>query len=90
MMNTLLSLIKLTENDKRLLIALFIVFILVFVLIGYLVKLTKRIMKRQGKQVDTFMYDMVRLKVVKTTKHFRKVANKKSYRYFYKHSRMHI
>lgn len=85
-MNTLISLVKLTENDKRLLIALFIVFILIFVLIGYLVKLTKRIMKRQGKTVDTFMYDMVRFKIVKTTKHFRKVANKKSIRYFYKKS----
>ena len=85
-MNTLISLVKLTENDKRLLIALFIVFILIFVLIGYLVKLIKRIMKRQGKMVDTFMYDMVRFKIVKTTKHFRKVANKKSMRYFYKKS----
>jgi hypothetical protein len=86
MPNSLSLLVKLTENDKRLLIAIFIVFILVFVLIGYLVHLVKRIMKRQAKQVDKFMYDMVKLKIVKTTKHFRKVANKKSYRYFFKKS----
>ncbi len=85
-MTPLMFLIKLTENDKRVLIALFIVLILIFVLIGYLVKLVRYIMKRQGKVVDTYMYDAVRLKVVKDTKHFRKVANKKSIRYFYKHS----
>ncbi len=82
----MINLIKLSENDKRILIALCLVLILLLVLVGYLVIIVKRIMKRQGKVVDTFMYDMVKLKVVKDSKHFRKVANKKSLRYFYKKS----
>ncbi len=82
----MINLIKLTENDKRVLIALCLVVILLFVLIGYIVLIVKKIMKRQGKVVDTYMYDMVKLKVVKDTKHFRKVAHTKSLRYFYKKS----
>lgn len=88
MMNNFIFLIKLTENDKRILISIAIIFILILVLIGLLVELVRKVMKRQGKVVDTFMYDLVRYKVVKTTKHFKKVANKKSFRYFYKKTKI--
>lgn len=87
-MNHYLFLVKLTENDKRILISIAIIFILLLVLIGLLVNFVRKIMKRQGRVVDTFMYDLVRYKVVKTTKHFRKVANKKSFRYFYKKTKV--
>lgn len=83
-------LIQLSENDKRVIVAILIIFILVFVLIGYIAIIVSKIMKRQGQQVDTMMYDVVKYRVVKDTKHFKKVAHKKSRRYFYKHIRIPI
>lgn len=85
-MNLWIHLLKLTENDKRVLIAICLLFILLFVLVGYIVVIVRRIMRRQAKQVDTFMYDAVRLRVIKTPRHFRKVAHIKSCRYLFKKS----
>lgn len=77
-------LLKLTENDKRILIAIFLVFILVLVLLGYIYTIIKKVMKRQGKTVDKYMYDLVETKVVNTPSHFKKVARKKSNLLFFK------
>ena len=52
----MIQLIQLSENDKRILVAICIVFILLLVLVGYIVVIVSKIMKRQGKQVDTMMY----------------------------------
>jgi len=79
-------LIKLTENDKRIIIALLIILILVFVLIGYLGMLIKRIMVFQAHRADTFMYDLVITKVVENPHHFRKVGRKKNWRLLFKQS----
>lgn len=80
----MIQLIQLSENDKRILVAICIVFILLLVLVGYIVVIVSKIMKRQGKQVDTMMYDVVKYRVVKDSKHFKRVAHKKTFRYFYK------
>jgi len=82
----MLFLIKLTENEKRLIIALLIAVILVFVLIGFLGLLVKKIMLSQAHRADTFMYDLVITKTVKTPHHFRKVANKKNHRLLFRQS----
>ncbi len=83
----MISLIKLTENDKRLFIALLIIVILLLILVGYIVLLIKRTMKRQGKAIDTFMFDLVDTKVVDNTKHFRKVASARSRVLLFKQAR---
>ena len=77
-------LIQLTETDKRILIALFLVLILVFVLIGLLGSLIIRTMKYQGKKCDTLVSDAVTWKVIKDPKHLRKYARKKNARHFLK------
>jgi ABC-type multidrug transport system fused ATPase/permease subunit len=77
-------LIKFTENDKRLAIAVLLVLILVFVLIGYIGMLVSRLMKWQGKKVDDMMHDITVTQVVTNSKSFRKIAYKKSGRYFFK------
>ncbi|MCX5775627.1 MAG: hypothetical protein NTV44_04625 [Firmicutes bacterium] len=79
--------IKLTENDKRVLIAICIVIFLVFILIGYLGLLIERIMKRQARDLDTSMHDVVSTGVVDTPRYFRRIAFKKNARLFYKQSR---
>jgi len=79
-------LIQFTENDKRLLIAVLLVLILIFVLAGYIGMLITRVMKWQGKKVDDMMHDITITNVVFDKKSFRKVAHKKSWRYFFKKS----
>ena len=77
-------LIKLSENDKRILIVLLLVLILFFVIVGYIGLLITRVMRYQGKRMDTMMHDIVITRVVTNKKEFTKVARKKNWRYFYK------
>lgn len=79
-------LIQFTENDKRLAIAILLVLILIFVLVGYIGMLITRVMKWQGKRVDNMMHDITVTRVVNDKKAFKKVASKKSWRYFFKKS----
>lgn len=84
----MISLLKLTENDKRILIALFLVFILALVILGYLYVIIKKVMKKQGKAVDNYMYDLVSTHVVESPRHFRAVARKKNDILFFKRARI--
>ena len=77
-------LIKLTENDKRIIIALCLVIILVFVLIGVIGSLVVRTMKWQGKKCDTLVSDVVTNRIVTTPHQLRVYARKKNIRYFLK------
>ena len=79
-------LVKLSENEKRLIIGLLIAVILIFVLIGFLGLLVKKIMISQAHRADTFMYDLVVTKTVKNSRHFRQVGNKKNHRLLFKQS----
>ena len=77
-------LIKLTENDKRIIIAIFLILILVFVLIGIIGSLIVRTMKWQGKKCDTLVSDVVTNHIVTTPLQLRLYARKKNSRYFIK------
>jgi hypothetical protein len=80
----LLAKMTLSENDKRLLICLLILIILIVIIFGYLQKLVGYIMKIQGLQIDTMMFDIMRTRVIVTKKEFRKEAFYKSRVYFLK------
>ena len=79
-------LISLSENDKRLIFALLIILILVFVLIGYIGFLITKVMKWQGKKLDSLVADPVVTHVITTKKHFFRYARKKNWRLFFKQS----
>ena len=79
-------LIALSENDKRLIFAILIVLILVFVLIGYIGFLVTRVMKWQGKKLDTIVADPVITRVITDKHHFIRYARKKNWRLFFKQS----
>ena len=64
-------LIKLSESDKRVLIALCLVLIILLVLIGYLVKLIKHVLNKKADFVDNSMYDLLDAEVILNKKHFR-------------------
>lgn len=80
--------IQLSENDKRLIFALLLIFILVFVLIGFIGMWVSKIMKWQGKKMDTLVHDAVISKVITDKKHLRKYGRKKNWREFYKSARI--
>ena len=82
-MNPIL-LLKLTENDKRIIIALLIAVILFFVLIGLLGSLVIRTMKWQGKKCDTLISDAVTSHIITSPHQLRVYARKKNGRYFIK------
>lgn len=80
-------LIQLTEKDKRLLIALFIILIVVFVLIAYVGQGLKALMKRYGKGIDGYMHDLCKAKLVTNPSEFRKQVFKKETRVLYRNTR---
>lgn len=82
----MMFLISLSENDKRLIFALLIVLILVFVLIGYIGYLITKVMKWQGKKMDSLVADTIVTHVITNKKHFFSYARKKNWRLFFKQS----
>lgn len=78
------ALIQLTENDKRIIIAIFLVLILLLVLVGYIGYWITRIMDSQGRKLDTKCYDVVTTRVITNKKVFRAYARKKNWQMFYK------
>lgn len=84
----MITLVKLTENDKRILITVFLVVILIFLLIGLVVNIFRKIMARQGRAVDTYMYDLVKAKVITKPSEFRRIGFIKNFQMLYKKIRL--
>lgn len=74
------TLVSLSENDKRLIILILLLFILLFVICGYIGKLVKKIMKSQGKKMDTLVHDVVITGVIKEKRKLFLFGIKKSHR----------
>lgn len=77
-------LIKLSENDKRIIIAFFLAIIIIFVLFGLFGSLIIRTMKWQGKKCDELVNEVVINKIITTPSQLRKYARKKNRRCFLK------
>ena len=77
-------LISLSENDKRIIFAILIIFIFVFVIIGYIGYLITRVMKWQGRKMDSLVSDVITTKVITTKKPYFSYARKKNWRMFFK------
>lgn len=84
----MVTLVKLSESDKRLIFALILIFIFVFVLIAGIGYLIKKFTVHQGKKLDKHVFDVVKLRVITEPKHFVSYANKKNLRLFYYSSRI--
>ena len=87
MSNYINFLIQLTEKDKRLLIALFIVLILVFVLIAYVGQGIKALMKNYSKGIDGYMHELCSAKLVDNPQDFRKQVFLKESKVLYQGTR---
>lgn len=86
-MNYIPFLIKFTEGDKRLILAVVLVLLSILAIFILLAIIIAKIGRRQGKKVDELMHDVVFTQVAKDKKEFKKIARKKSNIYFYKHTR---
>ena len=80
-------LIQLTEKDKRLLIALFIILILLFVLVAYIGQGIRNLMKRYSKGIDGYMHELCSAKLIDNPKDFRKQVFKKESKVLYQKTR---
>ena len=83
MYNLLPMLIQLTEKDKRLLIALFILLIVLFVLVAYIAHGIKALMNRYSKGIDGYMHDLCEYGLVKNPKEFKKQVYKRETKVLY-------
>lgn len=84
----ILAAIKLSENTKKALIILFLIFIILFVLIGYISMAVESAMKKQGSKADAMLKDVVKAELFDNEKKFRRFGIKKNARVFYVESRI--
>ena len=82
----MISLIKLSENDKRLIIVLLLVVILLFVIAGYIGLLVKKIMKFQAAKADDMLHDVVEAGVITNERKLMLFGIRKNWREFFKKS----
>lgn len=87
-MNNLAFLLKLTENDKRMVLVFILVIMAILSLLILIALLIAKIGKTQAKKIDTLMHDVVVTGVVDSKKKFLRVALKKSRIHFYRHARI--
>ncbi len=80
----MVSLIKLTENDKRLIIVLLLVLILFFVIVGYIGVLVRKIMSHQAKKADDMLHDVVEAGVITNENRLWRFGIRKNWRVFFK------
>ena len=80
----MISLIKLTENDKRLIIVLLLVVILLFVIAGYIGLLVRKIMKIQGSKSEAMLRDVVDAGVITSESKLIRFGIRKNWREFFK------
>ncbi len=75
-----------SENDRRLILALVIVVFLVIVLLGYIGMWIRNVMRWQGKRMDTLVHDAVVTKVITDKEHLNRYGRQKNWAYFFKQS----
>ena len=80
--------IKLSENTKKALIILFLVFIILFVLIGYISLAVQGVMKKQGSKADEMLHNVVKADYFEKEKQLRKFGWKKNVKVFYLQDRI--
>ncbi len=80
----MISFIKLTENDKRLIIVLLLLVILLFVIAGFVGLFVKKIMTHQANKMEDMVHDVVVTGVITTPNHLRKYGIKKNHRKLFK------
>lgn len=74
----------LSEDAKRLIIAILFLFIVIFVIVGSVAVLVKKIMKKQGEGADDMMYNVIRAGIIKKKSELIKYGIRKNHLVFFK------
>lgn len=77
-MNKFLFLVKLSEKDWRLIIAIFLIFVLIFLIFSLIFDVVRQVMRRQGRRVDADMKMLVEANLIRSPKDFSRNAHRKS------------
>lgn len=80
----ILYLAKLSEDTKRLLIALLFALIIFFIIVGCIGLIVKKVMKKQAQGADDMMYDVIRAGIFNNKKDLIKFGIKKNHVVFFK------
>lgn len=83
MLSNLVILAQLSEGEKRTLIVLAVIFAFAFVLIGLIVKGVSYWMEIQGKNIDGYMYDLVKYGIINKPSEFRRYVWKRESKQLY-------
>lgn len=88
MNNTLIFLLKLSETDKKFIIALVLIICAILSIFIVLSLLIAHICKTQAKKADTLVHDYVVTGILSTKTKFLRVASRKNRIYFYRKARI--
>ena len=80
--------IKLSENAKKALIILFLIFIILFVLIGYISLAVQGVMKKQGSKADEMLSTVAKAEYFEKESKFIKFGIRKNIRVFFLEARI--
>ena len=69
---------QMDERTKKILLVLCALFIIVLLIFGFIHVMISSYMKKQSRKMDNYMYDLLKMKIVKTPHQFRKAL-------FYEH-----
>lgn len=78
--------IKLSEGEKRVVFALLILLVLVIALVAFIGYIIVKVMKAQGKKIDTLVSDVVTTKVITNKKDFFPYARVKNRELYFRQS----
>ena len=65
---------QMDERTKKILLVLCALFIIVLLIFGFIYVIIASYMKKQSKKMDNYMYDLLKLKVVRSPHQFRKAV----------------
>lgn len=83
-------LVRLSEEDKRMIYTLIIVFLVLIALIGLIARGVVSYMRYKGREVDNYTHDLVKYGVLAKPRHFRKYVYAREFKVFTKSNRLPI
>ena len=76
-------LVTLSEKEKKALIILAVIIAFIFVVIGFIHKLVKNYMNKKGKEIDGYMHELCKYKVITNPHEFKAYVTKRETKNFY-------
>ena len=83
-------LVQLNDKEKKAIGIVAAVVLCVLLLVGLLARLLLAVKDRQGRKIDSYMYDMVQYKVIETPLAFRNYVFKRESKLLYLHNRWYL